>query len=213
MNSSLRGRFLIGIAGGSGSGKTTFADKIISECRKAGINGQVFSIDNYYKSLSHLALKKRRLYNFDHPNAIDFTLMHRHIKKLLRGESIQQPVYDFKLHTRKKKSVTRHPARLIIVEGLYALYFSKLLTLYDYKIFVSTGIATAILRRVQRDIEERGRSVEEARRQILATVLPMYETYVKPTQKNAHFSINWEGAEIPAKATEGFVRMLRDHLR
>ncbi len=213
MNTTKKERFLIGIAGGSGSGKTTFAGRIISECTKAGINGQVFSIDNYYKPLNHLPLRKRRLYNFDHPNAIDFTLMHRHIKKLLRGEAILQPVYDFKLHTRKKKSVTRHPARLIVVEGLYALYFSKLLPLYDYKIFVSTGIATAILRRVQRDIEERGRSVEEARRQILATVLPMYETYVNPTQKNAHFSINWEGAEIPEKATEGFVRMLRDHLR
>lgn len=206
-------RFLIGIAGGSGSGKTTFAGRIISECRKAGINGQVFSLDNYYKPLSHLSLRKRKLYNFDHPNAIDSALAHQHIKKLLRGESVQQPVYDFKLHTRKKKSVTRHPARLIIVEGLYALHFPEFLPLYDYKIFVSTGIATAILRRVQRDIEERGRTIEEARRQILATVLPMYETYVKPTQKNAHFSINWEGVEIPEKATEGFVRMLRDHLR
>ena len=102
------------------------------------------------------------------------------------------------------------PAQLIVVEGLYALYPEAFLKLYHYRIFVATGIATAALRRIARDISERGRDVEGAKHQILTTVLPMYESYVKPTQRNAHFSINWVGEEIPEKATEGLVRMVRD---
>jgi uridine kinase len=105
------------------------------------------------------------------------------------------------------------PTQLVVIEGLYALYFQELLDLCDYKIFVSTDIVTAMLRRVQRDIRERGRDIEGIKHQILATVLPMFETYVKPTQRNAHFSINWEGEAIPTKATEGLVRMMRDHFR
>jgi uridine kinase len=105
------------------------------------------------------------------------------------------------------------PTQMVVVEGLYALYFQELLDLCDFKIFVSTDIVTAVLRRVQRDISERGRDIEGIKHQILATVLPMFETYVKPSQRNAHFSINWEGEEIPTKATVGLVRMMRDHFR
>lgn len=206
-------RFIIGIAGGSGSGKTTFARKMVEECRKIGIEGRIFSIDNYYKPLDHLSFEERKNYNFDQPDAIDFKLAHEHLKKLYAGETIRQPVYDFRLHTRGKKTVLCRPAKLIVMEGLYALYSPGLLSMCDYKIFVSTGTATAVLRRVQRDIEERGREIEGAKHQILTTVMPMYEAYVKPTQRNAHFSINWDGEEIPEKATEGLVRMLRDHFR
>ena len=203
----------MGIAGGSGSGKTTLARKMIEACGKIGIDGQILSLDNYYRPLGHLKFEERKVYNFDHPNAIDSALALRHIQALRAGKSIRQPVYDFKLHTREKGTAVCHPTKLIIVEGLYALYFSRLLALCDYNIFVSTGMVTAVLRRVERDIKERGRSIADTKRQILSTVLPMYETYVKPTQRNAHFSINWEGEEIPEKATEGLVRMLRDHFR
>lgn len=213
MDTKKKSRFILGIAGGSGSGKTTLAGKLIDQCAKIGISGQLFSLDNYYQPLDHLAFEERRTYNFDHPDAIDSALAVKHLHDLCSGKAIRQPVYDFKQHTREKEPVICEPTQLIVVEGLYTLYFSKLLALCDYKIFVSTGMVTAMLRRVQRDISERGRDIEGIKHQILATVLPMYETYVKPSQKNAHFSINWEGEEIPAKAAEGLVRMMRDHFR
>lgn len=213
MDSTKKSCFIIGIAGGSGSGKTTLAGKLVSQCEKIGISGQIFSLDNYYQPLDHLSFEERKTYNFDHPDAIDSALAGKQLHDLIAGKAIAQPVYDFKLHTREKESVPHKPTQLIVVEGLYTLYFPKLQNLFDYKIFVSTGMVTAVLRRVARDISERGRDIEGIKHQILATVLPMYETYVKPTQKNAHFSINWEGEEIPGKATEGLVRMMRDHFR
>ena len=206
-------KIVVGVAGGSGSGKTTFARKVLEQSRAAGIEGRMFSLDNYYQPLGHLSLAERKAYNFDHPDAIDFKLALEQLQALRRGEAVDQPVYDFKAFTRGPKPLRIEPAPLIIVEGLYALFQREFLDLYDYKIFVSTGIATAALRRITRDITERGRDVEGAKHQILTTVLPMYETYVKPTQRNAHFSVNWEGEEIPEKATDGLVRMIRDIAR
>jgi len=210
---SVKRKIIVGVAGGSGSGKTTFARKVLEQSRAIGITGQMFSLDNYYRPLGHLSLKRRKEYNFDHPEAIDFELAHRHLLALRAGRSIRQPVYDFKAFTRVPRPAVVEPTQLIIVEGLYALYKKEFLALYDYKIFVSTGIATAALRRISRDIVERGRDVDGAKHQILTTVLPMYEAYVKPTQRNAHFSVNWEGEEIPEKATEGLLRMVRDFSR
>ena len=206
-------RFVIGIAGGSGSGKTTLARRLLETIRRSGIQGRLFSLDNYYKPLDQLSLAERKAFNFDHPDAIDFPLAVDHVQALCSGHSVRQPIYDFKLYTRSRKSILLKPAGLIVVEGLYALYPPELLALYDYKVFVSTGTATAVLRRVHRDILERGRSIAQAKHQILGTVLPMHESFVLPTQKNAHFSIDWDGEEIPEKATEGLVRMLRDHFR
>ena len=206
-------RFIVGIAGGSGSGKTTFSKRVVEECHKMGIPGQIFSLDNYYRPLKKLNLAQRKAYNFDHPQAIDFALAHKHLKRLCAGAPVEQPSYDFKSYTRRQKIIPCPAAPLIVVEGLYALYPPEFLALYHCRIFVSTGIATAVLRRIARDIEERGRGVESAKHQILTTVLPMYETYVKPTQKNAHFSIDWDGEEVPEKATEGLVRMVRDFFR
>ncbi|MBI3563987.1 MAG: uridine kinase [Elusimicrobia bacterium] len=206
-------RFIVGVAGGSGSGKTTFARKVLEQSREAGISGLMFSLDNYYRPLGHLSLDERKEYNFDHPHAIDFELALEQLDKLRSGHAVDQPVYDFKQHTRSHEPRRLEPTQLIIVEGLYALYKKEFLDLYDYKIYVSTGIATAALRRISRDIIERGRDVDGAKHQILTTVLPMYESFVKPTQRNAHFSINWEGEEIPEKATEGLIRMVRDFFR
>jgi len=205
--------FVVAIAGASGSGKTTFAHRMVAECGNIGIDGQIFSLDNYYRPLNHLSFEDRQNYNFDHPNALDLHLAFEDLESLCQGKSVQKPDYDFKLHTRKKKPVTAHPTRLIVVEGIYALYPKDFHRLYDYKIFTSTRIATAILRRVQRDVEQRGRTIENAKHQILTTVLPMYETYVKPTQREAHFSIEWDGEEVPVKATEGLLRMVRDYFR
>ncbi len=213
MDNNKRSRFVLGIAGGSGSGKTTLARKLVEQCGKIGVTGQIFSIDNYYQPLDHLTFAERKAYNFDHPDAIDSALAVKQLSELCAGKTIQQPVYDFKQHTREKECIVCKPTQLVVVEGLYALYFPKLVSQCDFKVFVSTGMVTAVLRRVQRDISERGRDIEGIKHQILSTVMPMYETYVKPTQRNAHFSINWEGEEIPGKATEGLVRMLRDHFR
>lgn len=206
-------KVIVGVAGGSGSGKTTFARKVLEQSRAAGIPGLMFSLDNYYRPLGHLSLDERKEYNFDHPHAIDFELALEQLEDLRAGKAVHQPVYDFKAHTRGPEPRLLEPAPLIIVEGLYALYRKEFLDLYDYKIFVSTGIATAALRRISRDIVERGRDVDGAKHQILTTVLPMYESFVKPTQRNAHFSVNWEGEEIPEKATEGLLRMVRDSFR
>jgi len=205
--------FIIGIAGGSGSGKTTFARKVVEAGERAGIEGAIFSLDHYYRPLSHLPIEERAAYNFDHPDALDLELAISQVRDLVAGKTIQQPIYDFTTHTRAEGTTTFDPLRLIVVEGLYALYPEELLSIYDYKVFVSTGIATAVLRRMARDISERGRDVDGAKHQIITTVLPMYENFVKPTGRNAHFSINWEGEEIPEKATEGLVRIVRDHLR
>jgi len=213
MDNKKRSRFVLGIAGGSGSGKTTLAGKLVEQCAKIGITGQIFSLDNYYRPLDHLNFDERKAYNFDHPDAYDSAYAVKQLAELCAGKAIQQPVYDFKRHTREKECIKCEPTQLIVVEGLYALYFQKLVAQCDFKVFVSTGMVTAVLRRVQRDISERGRDIEGIKHQILSTVMPMYETYVKPTQRNAHFSINWEGEEIPGKATEGLVRMLRDHFR
>ena len=213
MNHKEKPYFVIGVAGSSGSGKTTLATKLVARCSAIGITGQIFSLDSYYRSLDHISFEERKAQNYDHPDSIDSALAVSQLRDLCAGKAIQQPAYDFRIHTRRKESVTCIPTQMVVVEGLYALYFQELLDLCDFKIFVSTDIVTAVLRRVQRDISERGRDIEGIKHQILATVLPMYETYVKPTQKNAHFSINWEGEEIPAKATEGLVRMMRDHFR
>jgi uridine kinase len=210
---SAKRRIIVGVAGGSGSGKTTFAREVLERSRAIGISGQMLSLDNYFRPLGHLSLEKRKAYNFDHPHAIDFDLALEQLKSLRAGRSVRQPVYDFKTYTRLPRPQILESSQLIIVEGLYALYKREFLDLYDYKIFVSTGIATAALRRITRDITERGRDVEGAKRQILTSVLPMYETYVKPTQRNAHFSVNWEGEEIPEKAAEGLLRMVRDFSR
>ena len=213
MNPKETPAFVIAVAGSSGSGKTTLAARLVDRCAAIGIAGQIFSLDSYYRPLDHISLEERKANNYDHPDSIDAALAVSQLRDLCAGRSIQQPVYDFKVHTRRKETVTCVPTRMIVVEGLYALYFPELLELCDFKIFVSTHIVTAMLRRVERDISERGRDIEGIKQQILATVLPMFERYVKPTQKNAHFSIDWEGDEIPAKATEGLVRMLRDHFR
>ena len=213
MNNKEKSHFVIGVAGSSGSGKTTLATKLVADCAAIGITGQIFSLDSYYRPLDHISFEERKARNYDHPDSIDSALAVSHLRELCTGKTIQQPVYDFKMHTRQKETVTCRPTQLVVIEGLYALYFQELLDLCDYKIFVSTDIVTAMLRRVQRDIRERGRDIEGVKHQILATVLPMFETYVKPTQRNAHFSINWEGEAIPTKATEGLVRMMRDHFR
>ena len=174
MNHKEKPHFVVGVAGSSGSGKTTLATKLVAQCAAIGISGQIFSLDSYYRPLDHMSFEERKAQNYDHPDSIDSALAVTHLRDLCAGKAIEQPVYDFKIHTRRKESVTCMPTQMLVVEGLYALYFQELLDLCDFKIFVSTDIVTAILRRVQRDISERGRDIEGIKHQILATVLPMF---------------------------------------
>jgi uridine kinase len=213
MDPAMKPHFVIAIAGSSGSGKTTLATRLVDQCAPIGISAQILSLDSYYRPLDHLTLEERKAQNYDHPDSIDSGLAFAQLRDLCAGRAVRQPVYDFKVHTRLVETMDRAPTQLVVVEGLHALYFGNLLELCDYRIFVSTSIVTAVLRRIERDIRERGRTIEDVKRQVLDTVLPMFESYVKPTQKNAHFSIDWEGEEIPAKATEGLIAMVRDHFR
>ena len=138
MNRKEKPHFVIGVAGSSGSGKTTLATKLVAQCAAIGITGQIFSLDSYYRPLDHMSFEERKAQNYDHPDSIDSELAVIQLRDLCTGKAIQQPVYDFKIHTRRKESVTCMPTQMVVVEGLYALYFQELLNLCDFKIFVST---------------------------------------------------------------------------
>lgn len=175
-------RILIGIAGGTGSGKTTLAQKI----KKAFPNDSVFiSQDSYYKDLSHLPIEERAKTNFDHPDSLDFTLMETHLLALMRGESIRQPLYSFHIHTREKETIEVQSTPLIIVEGILLFSIPKIRDLFDLKIYVDTDDDIRVLRRIERDMKERSREFDNIRYQYLSTVKPMHDQFVEPSKQFA----------------------------
>lgn len=178
---------IIGIAGGSGSGKTTFTKKIIDIF---GENVSVIYYDNYYKSQNNLTLEERSRTNYDHPNQLDTDLLISHLHKLKLGEKIKCPLYDFSLHTRSKETIVINPTLVIIVEGILTFYDERLRNLMDLKIYVDTDADERVLRRVKRDIEERGRDIHGVIKQYLMTVKPMHELFVEPTKNYADIIIN-----------------------
>lgn len=174
---------VIGIAGGTGSGKTTLAKRINENlpnntCR-------IIPLDNYYLDRSHLPPPEREKINYDHPDAIESLLLIEHIKQLKNGVSVEMPVYDFATHTRKKDYIKIIPSRVIIVEGIFALYYEDLRRETDLKIFVDTESDIRFGRRLKRDIEERGRSIQSVYKQYFNIVKPMHDAYVEPTKKFA----------------------------
>jgi uridine kinase len=181
---------VIGIAGGTGSGKTTLTEKL---CEHFGDAITVMYHDNYYKSHSDIPLEERALLNYDHPDAFDTDLMVEDIKKLKAGETVDCPVYDYKLHTRSSETKRIVPSKVIIIEGILVLESRKLRNLMDIKIFVDTDADERILRRIQRDVEERGRSIQSVVNQYLATVKPMHNLYVEPSKKHADIVIQGGG--------------------
>jgi uridine kinase len=150
---------IIGIGGGTGSGKTTVVNQILSEFPEGEV--QVISQDSYYKETSHLTFEERCKINFDHPKSIDFELLQSHLKALKKGEHINQPVYSFKTHNRTGETTITKPKKVVIVEGILILSDTELRSLFDIKIFVHADSDERLMRRLKRDIAERGRDLDE----------------------------------------------------
>jgi uridine kinase len=187
MSSALAKPLVVGIAGGTGSGKTTVSKKIMSAVGRDKV--ALLDQDSYYRDLSHLDLEDRRKTNFDHPDAVEFELVRAHVRELVAGRSVEKPVYSFKTSTRTGEKVLVPPPEVIIVEGILALWDKKLRNLMDIKIFVETEDDIRIIRRLTRDVKERGRTLEHVIDQYLATVRPMHLTFVEPTKRYANLII------------------------
>ena len=173
---------VIGIAGGTGSGKTTLLKRLVEH-----FSGRVtvLSHDNYYKCRDDLSFEERCKLNYDEPDAMDTSLMVYHLEQLRRGEAVECPVYDFAAHNRSKETVCLTPRPVIIVEGILIFENKPLRELMDIKIFVDTDADIRLCRRIKRDVNKRGRSLESVLEQYQATVKPMHEKYVEPTKKYA----------------------------
>lgn len=178
----MAGIMTIGIAGGTGSGKTTLTEQIR---KKFGDDISVVYHDNYYKAHTGMTYEQRAKLNYDHPDAFETELMIEHLKQLRAGEPVLCPVYDFTQHNRSDKTVEIPPKKVIIIEGILVFQSKKLRELMDIKIFVDTDADVRILRRIIRDTEERERSVQSVVDQYLNTVKPMHEQFVEPSKRYA----------------------------
>ena len=178
---------IIGIAGGTGSGKTTFTDRLK---KYFGDRVTVIYHDNYYRRHDELPFAERQKINYDHPDALETDLLVEHLERLRAGETIECPVYDFTQHNRSEKTITIAPNRVIIVEGILIFQDERLRSIFDIKIFVEADADERILRRVSRDIKERGRSLDNIMQQYLTTVKPMHYLYVEPTKTVADLILN-----------------------
>ena len=173
---------IIGIAGGTGSGKTTLTRKLQETF---GPDVSVVYHDNYYKRHDGMTYEERASLNYDHPDAFDTPLMVEHLRQLLAGQTIQCPVYDYTVHNRSDQTIEIHPTKVIIVEGILIFENKALRDLMDIRIFVDTDADVRILRRILRDVKERGRSLDSVISQYLTTVKPMHEQFVQPSRQYA----------------------------
>lgn len=178
---------LIGIAGGTGSGKSTIAKEIYSKFQENCI--AMIEQDSYYKDQSNIPYEERTKINYDHPKAFDTELLISHLKSLMQRESIEKPVYDFEIHNRKKESITVEAKDIIIVEGILILEDPGIRELLDIKIYVDTDADVRIIRRLVRDINERGRTVDSVINQYLNVVRPMHMQFIEPTKRYADIII------------------------
>ena len=178
---------IIGIAGGTGSGKSTFTNRLKNEFQNLI---SVIYYDNYYKCHDEIPLEKRKEINYDHPDAFETDLLIKHIEDLREGKSIKCPVYDYTVHNRSDDFLIVLPSKVVIVEGIMVLQDEELRKKLDIKVFVEADADERILRRVIRDVKERGRDVEGIARQYLSTVKPMHYKYVEPTKALADIIIN-----------------------
>ncbi|MGB2256665.1 MAG: uridine kinase [Flavobacteriaceae bacterium] len=178
---------IIGIYGGTGSGKTTIVNMIASHFSSNDI--EIISQDSYYKDNSDISYEDRCKLNFDHPDAIDFNLLHKHIKNLRKGETVEQPIYDFKIHNRLKKTIQIKPKKILILEGILIMCHAEIRSIFDLKIFINANSKTRMERRIKRDIAERGRSRDEVLKRYIETLKPMHEKFIEPTKIYANYII------------------------
>lgn len=173
---------VLGIAGGTGSGKTTVTETILE---KVNAHTSLLEQDAYYRDMPNLSYEERSGVNYDHPDAVEFSLLIQHIKMLKKGLAIDRPIYDFTRHTRKEETTTVKPARILIVEGILIFAIPELRELFDMKIFVDTDDDERLLRRICRDMKERGRSFESIQKQYRESVKPMHLEFVEPSKRYA----------------------------
>lgn len=204
---------IIGIAGGTGSGKTTVARSVIEQLGSDKVT--FISQDNYYKDQAHLTMDQRVLTNYDHPFAFDNELLIEHLLLLQKEQTAAAPIYDFANHTRSTtETLLLKPNRIAIVEGLFVLYDENLRNMLNIKVFVDTDSDVRLLRRVLRDMEERGRSIHSIHQQYLATVKPMHEAFIEPSKKYADLIIpegghNEVGIQLLSILTEKYLSSSR----
>jgi uridine kinase len=187
--------FIIGVAGGSGSGKTTVTQQVL-----AAIGQDMVAVviqDYYYCNQNHLSDEERRATNYDHPKAFDWPLLIEQVEALRNGRAIEMPLYDFSNDTRSERTITVNPAPVILIEGLFPLYDPDLRDMMSLKIFVDTDADVRFIRRLTRDIAERGRSVESVVKQYMDTVRPMHNRFIEPTKRFADVILP-HGANDPA---------------
>jgi len=198
---------IIGIAGGTGSGKTRLAKQLQEAF---GDHATLIEQDCYYKDLSHLSPEERKKKNFDHPDSLDFELLQNHLQLLKAHQSITKPTYDFKIHCRIDENTIVHPKKIIIVEGILLLSLPEIRELLDLKIYVEAEDDIRILRRLERDINERGRDLASVKEQYLSTVRPMHMQFVKPSKIHADIIIPSFGDN--SQALQLIISSLKDSL-
>lgn len=198
---------VIGIAGGTGSGKTTLTERLKERFLE---DVAVLNHDNYYKSHPELPYEERTKLNYDHPDAFDTELFVRDLEALRRGEVIHCPTYDYTIHDRAEKTIEIHPTRVIIVEGILIFENAALRDLMDIKVFVDTDADVRILRRLLRDVKERGRTLDSVVTQYLTTVKPMHEAFVEPSKKYADIIVPQGGRN--QVALDMLVERIRGHV-
>ncbi|MCA0932183.1 uridine kinase [Lutimonas saemankumensis] len=178
---------ILGIAGGTGSGKTTVVRQILNELPEAEVT--VISQDSYYNKNDHLSYQERSKINFDHPNAIDFDLLIKHVEELKKGNSIEQPIYSFVTHNRVSETIITYPRKVVIIEGILIFTEKRLRDLIDIKVYVHADSDERLIRRLKRDIHERGRDINEVLDRYQSTLKPMHLEFIEPTKNYADIII------------------------
>ena len=198
---------VIGIAGGTGSGKTTITRKLV---QRFGSDVSVIYHDNYYKAHHDMSYEQRSKLNYDHPDAFDTYMLIDALRELKKGHSVVCPEYDYTIHDRSDRTVTIQPAKVVIVEGILIFQNRELCRQMDVKIFVDTDADVRILRRITRDVRDRGRSLESVVNQYLTTVKPMHEMFVEPSKRNADIIIPEGGHN--SVALDKIIERVRSHI-
>ena len=193
---TVRPMVTVGVAGGTGSGKTTLVEALIERVGAARV--ALLAHDAYYRDLSYLPLEERRQVNFDHPDSLETELLVAHLQRLRAGESIAMPQYNFVTHTRRRQRVMVEPRPVVLVEGILIFVDPMLRELFDIELYVDTDADVRFIRRLRRDVEERGRTVQSVIEQYLTTVRPMHLEFVEPSKRHAHLIIPEGGFNVVA---------------